>query len=57
MEVLPSSMLQMKANFNGFFLCLEGYNIETYFNGTILIFSPKVSSLGTVSHGGAPAWH
>lgn len=31
--------------------------METYFNGTVLIFSPKVSSLGTTSQGGAPAWH
>lgn len=57
MDILPSRVLQMKGNFNHFFSCLEGYNMEAYFNGTILIFSPKVSSLGTASHGGAPAWH
>lgn len=58
MEVLPSRVLQMKANFNDFFFpYLEGYNVETYFNGTVLICPPKVSSLGTASRSGAPAWH
>lgn len=45
MEYLPSRVLQMKVNCNDFFFSyLRGYNIETCFNGTILIFSQSIKS-------------
>lgn len=55
MEVLSSRVLQKEADFYDFFFLsyLEGYNMETLFNRTILILPHKVTTVGMALHGSA----